>query len=614
MPPETHWTEQDWLAHVQRPLPDPAEPRLARLLAAARRQPGFVERSTGVCKFQCPGCRDEGHDRHMDNAGLFLAEGTWGCAVNRAHWRAIGEVLGAFDDAALHRPSPATANIPERWPVPEPLVTALPPVPPFDPMRLLPEALAAWVADVAERAQCPPDFVGIGVVISAGAVIGRQLAIRPKQRDDWTVVPNVWGMGIAPPGLMKSAAMQEALRGVYALIAHARERHRHALTEWEFLAASAEAQRHAIEKQMKRAAERGQPLASFRDALAAAAVPARPVERRYLVNDAIVEKLGLLLTENPNGLLTFRDELGGWLRLMDREGHENDRSFFCEAWNGTGSYTYDRIGRGTLHIPAACLSVLGGIQPLPLSVYLREAFAHGQDDGLIQRFQLMVWPDVTPAWRNVDRLPDGDARRRVVEVFVRLDALDLTALGAAEERGGLPFLRFDAEAQARFDAWRGHLETRLRTEDASSVLLAHLAKYRSLCPSLALIFNVIDCVDAGRGGRVPLEALTRALAWVAYLEPHARRVYDGVVTPGRQAAATLARHLAAGDLPAAFTVRDVRLKGWVGLATPEEILAALDRLEVLAWVRRETVRHAEGGRPTTRYRVNPQVRAPEPQS
>jgi Protein of unknown function (DUF3987) len=59
---------------------------------------------------------------------------------------------------------------------------------------------------------------------------------------------------------------------------------------------------------------------------------------------------------------------------MDRPGHENDRAFYCEAWNGTDAYTYDRIGRGTLHIRAACLSVLGGIQPGPLERYWRDVF------------------------------------------------------------------------------------------------------------------------------------------------------------------------------------------------------------------------------------------------
>ena len=42
-----------------------------------------------------------------------------------------------------------------------------------------------------------------------------------------------------------------------------------------------------------------------------------------MVNDSTVEKLGELLNENPNGLLVFRDELTGFLRQLDRDGHES---------------------------------------------------------------------------------------------------------------------------------------------------------------------------------------------------------------------------------------------------------------------------------------------------
>jgi AAA domain-containing protein len=72
-----------------------------RFRAAALAQPGAMERVSGIIKFQCPACRREGHDRHQDNAGLF-PEGAFGCAwaadgeLARAHWSAIGEVLGAF--------------------------------------------------------------------------------------------------------------------------------------------------------------------------------------------------------------------------------------------------------------------------------------------------------------------------------------------------------------------------------------------------------------------------------------------------------------------------------------------------------------------------------------
>ena len=58
-----------------------------------------------------------------------------------------------------------------------------------------------------------------------------------------------------------------------------------------------------------------------------------------------------------------------------------------------------------MHAESVCLSLLGGIQPGPLGRLLRSA-ARGdgqQDDGLISRFQLLVYPEPIKAWANVDR-------------------------------------------------------------------------------------------------------------------------------------------------------------------------------------------------------------------
>jgi putative DNA primase/helicase len=103
-------------------------------------------------------------------------------------------------------------------------------VPPFD-GALLPRALAPWVADVADRVQCPPDFVAVGVLVAAAAVIGRKVAIRPKRQDDWAVVPNLWGLAVGPPGIMKSPALAEALRPLHRLVTDA-----HAQYEEQILA------------------------------------------------------------------------------------------------------------------------------------------------------------------------------------------------------------------------------------------------------------------------------------------------------------------------------------------------------------------------------------------
>ena len=112
-------------------------------------------------------------------------------------------------------------------------------------------------------------------------------------------------------------------------------------------------------------------------------------------------------------------------------GMKADRAFYLEAWNGHGRFKYDRISRGTIDIEAACISILGGIQPGPLGHYLRSALQGGEgDDGLIQRFQLLVWPDISKEWVNVDRWPDSDARKKAYEVFSRLNKLTAADIGA----------------------------------------------------------------------------------------------------------------------------------------------------------------------------------------
>ena len=93
--------------------------------------------------------------------------------------------------------------------------------------------------------------------------------------------------------------------------------------------------------------------------------------RRYQTSDATVEKLGVLLQQNPTGLLVQRDELTGWLRSLDKQGREGDRSFFLEAWNGNGHF-HRLTGSPAVRcfVPALCLSVFGGVQPGPISQYV----------------------------------------------------------------------------------------------------------------------------------------------------------------------------------------------------------------------------------------------------
>ena len=64
-------------------------------------------------------------------------------------------------------------------------------------------------------------------------------------------------------------------------------------------------------------------------------------------------------------------------------GREQERAFFLEAWNGDSPFTVNRIGRGSVHVPAACVSLFGNIQPSRLRSYLSDAITGGPGgDGL----------------------------------------------------------------------------------------------------------------------------------------------------------------------------------------------------------------------------------------
>ena len=402
----------------------------------------------------------------------------------------------------------------EEWPEPVTLPEGLPPVQSLEP-EMIPEPFRGWIMDISDRMQCPPDFTAAAAIVVAGAIIGRACGIYPKRRDDWLEYPNLWGAVIGRPSLLKSPAIAEALKPLRRLAADADKIYQEELLEYEKEKMIAKAKKDALEKSIKDAIKKGEDPMSLFDG-SEELIP--PVHRRFMTQDGTTEKIGEILVNNPRGLLNCRDELIGWLKNMNKPGREGDRAFYLESWNAKGSFTVDRIGRGTINIPALCLSIFGAVTPGPLSEYVRAAVQDGiGNDGLLQRIQVAVYPDAPATWKNVDRFPDTEQKNRAFEIFKIL---------ADEEfyqniPGDPPGLRFDDEAQDIFNGWRGELEARLRTGDLSPALESHLAKYRKLIPCLALIFHLIEVADGKTCGPVSEQAIIQAAAWGEYLESHA---------------------------------------------------------------------------------------------
>jgi Protein of unknown function (DUF3987) len=104
-----------------------------------------------------------------------------------------------------------TAAPADDWKELRPLPSPLPPAPTFD-IELLPSALRGFVEDVAGRMQVPAEIVATPLLIALGSVIGKKLAIQPRSVDaSWYEYPNLWGVSILQPGMLKSPALNEQL-------------------------------------------------------------------------------------------------------------------------------------------------------------------------------------------------------------------------------------------------------------------------------------------------------------------------------------------------------------------------------------------------------------------
>ncbi|MBA2668528.1 MAG: DUF3987 domain-containing protein, partial [Trueperaceae bacterium] len=520
----------------------------------------------------------------------------------------------------------------ESWPPPIPLPPRTPTVPPLD-LAMLPEPLRDVIEDAAERACLPVDYFVAAFLVTLSGAIGNRWRVQPKRRDDFLVVLNLWGALVAHSGMMKSYATKLAIGFLEAIEqelhqAYEAERFKQAgrVEDLELTEASILERRKKAAKDRKvgELANLRTELNTVREALQAERLP----EPRLIVNDATVEKLLEILRDNERGILMNRDELVGFFRTLDKQGREGDRPFYLEAWTGDHGFKQDRIGRGTITADIVTLSLYGTIQPGVFREYQEGATDDGIGaDGLLQRFQILVWPDENlPPFQLIDREPNHAAQDRLQTIYRRLYDLDPAAYGFAPPEGSVSsvstnqrahpgILKFDEAAQRLYDDWIVDLENRLRAPSARTrrAYLSHISKYRSLFPALAGLFHLITIASHENDRhnrqnlRIPLESAITASALVDYLDEHARKVYDIEISSDRHAAANLLNHLTAGHAEDGITIRDLQRKNWKGLDR-SQIEMALAYLETRGWLRIETTEPgAAGGRPSRVVRLHPRL-------
>lgn len=427
---------------------------------------------------------------------------------------------------------------------PQELEDRLLPVPQF-PLDCLASPIKDYCQIRASQTCLPPDFGATAFLGILSGLIGRAYQLEMRPNHDWFESANLWGLLVGNPATLKSPT----IKSVSNLC----------LTPLDKLAKEQYERAHKEYKQRQKAAKEGD--IDFDEV--------EPLRRRFHTDDPTVASLKKLFSSNPRGIILRTDETSGQLRKFEQDNYASDRAFYLSCWSGQETYHEDRISRDSLLDLRLALSWVGGIQPNTLKPYLEQAVGvRAGGDGLMQRFQLISYPDLTQKFQDVDILiPDG-LRTELMQIAARIDALCISE----------SVLHFSPDAQQALVEWNVSHQNKTRSEEAE-YWQSHLGKIPKLVGALCLQLYIVDCLSGNVAiDNIPLHVLERAFRLTEYFIAHAKRAYGSIESQTLSDARKILHKIKSGKLKARFKASEIYHNCSCSLRDPAKTYAALDLL------------------------------------
>jgi len=337
------------------------------------------------------------------------------------------------------------------------------------PTHCLPEPVRAYVEASARATGAPTGFVALPLLVFAGATIGNNHALAVKD-GEW-YHPALFGAVVAPPGRIKSPAINAARRPLDVLQAEAAERYKASVATFEADLRAWEAMPKKEQATINR--------------------PDKPTYRRHYTVDTTIEAVAVSVRDNP-GIAIAPDELTAWIGGMDayRAGKGADRQNYLRLWSGQ-PIDVNRKGQEPLYVPNPVVGLVGGIQP----AVIKDLAKGERYDGLVDR---ILWEMSASRFR---RWTDATVPHALEAALVGIFRL------LRSTRGDRPVTLSDA-AQRRFMRW---IDENAGVCERTQGLLAGV--YAKLDQQIAKICLILHCLTyPSAAGDLPVSDATMAAA------------------------------------------------------------------------------------------------------
>lgn len=419
----------------------------------------------------------------------------------------------------------------------------------LDITHYLADPLASLIIQAAHEKQVPSEWMFTTLLPVCASLLGTSARVVLKTGADSWVEPCVIQAGVvADTGMGKTPAQSAIIRPLEALERQANEVYKLANEQYEDDLADYNATPVRERKGMEK--------------------PKAPTRRRHVTSDTTIESLIRIHSENPRGLLVYRDELAGNFKARDmyRGGKGSDAEIELQMWNGS-AISKDR-GSGSIYMEESAISRTGGIQPQVLGKLMGE----GEDfNGEWARWLFTMQP---PLPRVID-LSDSE----VMPLGDVLSDLYRGLLNLSDKSYCLSL-----EAKQVYTLW-ANANAAEEQDTPAPGLRATYPKLRAYAARLALVLHLVNACIQGITPDTYIDAdgMHRGIALANYFLSQWKLIYATVV-PGGGLGGVLVSILKLAERKGAVTARDVQ-RGVFSLrkAPPETIRDCFQKLAEMGY-------------------------------
>ena len=460
-----------------------------------------------------------------------------------------------------------------------------------------------WVVQAAAGAGVTAAHVAVPLIGIASSLIGT--ARRVQAARSWTQPCTSWAAVVGFSGSGKTPGLDTVKRALAMIERTQKAKIIDMQHEHEAKVEAAKAARALWKKQVEDAASGAVvALDKYRSTKNAAPplppeaiVPAPFVAPRLYVSDATIERLAVLLTVRPRGMLHIGDELAGLFLNMSRYSSGSDREFWLEAWNG-GTFTVERMSREPIMVNHLLVGLVGGFQPDKLA----RSF-DGDHDGLYGRV-LFAWPSEPPYRALVNDV--AEVEPEIVNALTRIINLDA---GAGQDGEFAPkAVPLALDALVAFEAFRQLVHRAKQAMDGRerewlAKAQAHALRLAGTLEFLGWAFTSGD--EPRQISIRSIEAATRLT--LDYFWPHSRASLRQIGLSERHVNARRALRWLAAEDRHEFSREDIRCHALGRTCDAQQTQALIDALAKSGWCKEVAQGGNGAGRPARRWTVNPKL-------